>query len=296
MTMFGLLAAAAPATEEAPAGGGGFSLDLDSIWATVQQMVATHALKVVAGLAILLFGWLLAKLIRAITEKILLRSKIEPTVVSFVKHLTYYTLLAFVLVAALNQFGVQTASMIAVMGAAGLAVGLALQGALSNFAAGILLIIFRPFRVGDFVSGGGVQGTVTEIGILTSELDSVDNRKLVVPNAKMMGDSIINFTCNGTRRVDLVVGVSYETNLARAREVILDVMRSDQRVLESPEPSVGVLELADSSVNLAVRPWTAAANYWDVYFGMLEAVKNRLDAEGISIPFPQRDVHMYQKA
>ncbi|MHC4917238.1 MAG: mechanosensitive ion channel family protein [Planctomycetota bacterium] len=296
MRLYGLLAGAAPAVEGGAGDNGGLSLDLESIWATVQQMVAAHSLKVLAGLAILLIGWLLAKLIRAITEKILLRSKVEPTVVSFVKHLTYYTLMAFVLIAALNQFGVQTASIIAVMGAAGLAVGLALQGALSNFAAGILLIIFRPFRVGDYVSGGGVEGTVTEIGILSCELDSLDNRKLVVPNAKMMGDSIVNFTANGTRRVDLVVGVAYGADLARAREVILDVMRSDERVLKSPEPSVGVLELADSSVNLAVRPWTAVAGYWDVYFGMLEAVKNRLDAEGISIPFPQRDVHLYQKA
>jgi small conductance mechanosensitive channel len=268
-------------------------LNMEEIWLTVQTLVTTHSLKVLVGLAILAVGWLVAKLIRAITERLLLRSKVDPTIVSFIKHLTYYTLMAFVLIAALNQFGVQTASLIAVMGAAGLAVGLALQGALSNFAAGILLIMFRPFRVGELVAGGGVEGVVSEIGLLTTELNAPDNRRLVVPNAKMLGDSVINYTANGTRRVDLVIGVAYESDLARTKAVLLEVMQEHEQVLDSPEPFVGVLELGDSSVNLAVRPWTKAGDYWDVYFGITEAAKLRLDSEGISIPFPQRDVHMY---
>lgn len=296
---FSMLVAAAGTTaaeSTPPVSGGtqtGYAMNMDAIWETVQTLVATHALRVLVGFAILLIGWLVAKLVRSVVAGLLLRSKIDPTIVSFVRHLTYYAMLTFVVIAALNQFGVQTTSMIAVMGAAGLAVGLALQGALANFAAGFLLIIFKPFRVGHFVAGGGVEGVVSEIGILTTELNSPDNRKLIVPNAKMLGDSVINYTCNGTRRVDLVIGVAYDADLARTKKVLLEVMKEHELVLDSPEPSVGVRELADSSVKLAVRSWTKSENYWTVHFGLTEAIKLRLDSEGITIPFPQHDVHLY---
>jgi small conductance mechanosensitive channel len=294
------MAVGATAAESgAPASGGGGAgalLDAEKLWGEIQLLLATHGLRVLAGLGILVVGWLVAKLVRSIVERVMLRSKIDATIVSFVKHLTYYTLLTFVVIAALNQFGVQTTSLIAMMGAAGLAVGLALQGALSNFAAGVLLIIFRPFRVGHLVAGGGVEGVVAEIGILTCELNTPDNRRLVVPNAKLLGDSIVNYSANGTRRVDLVIGVAYEADLARTRQVLLEVMKADERVLDSPEPTVGVLELADSSVNLAVRPWTRVEDYWGVYFGITEAAKARLDVESIPIPFPQVDVHMKASA
>jgi small conductance mechanosensitive channel len=221
------------------------------------------------------------------------RARLDPTLVSFVTNLSYIALLAFVVIAALNQLGIQTASFIAILGAAGLAVGLALQGSLSNFAAGVLMLIFRPFKVGDYIEGAGVAGTVEEIQIFTTQLKTPDNKTIIIPNAKMTGDNIVNYSTKGTRRVDIVFGIGYADDIDKARQIILDVVGADTRVLKEPAPAVLLAELADSSVNFYTRVWANADDYWGVYFDTMEAVKKRFDAEGVSIPFPQRDVHIY---
>jgi small conductance mechanosensitive channel len=205
-------------------------------------------------------------------------------------------LLAFVVVAALGQLGIQTTSFIAILGAAGLAIGLALQGSLANFAAGFLMIIFRPFKVGDFIEGAGVAGVVEEIQVFTTTLKTGDNKIIIVPNAKLSGDNIINYSAQETRRVDMTVGVSYSADLSKVREVLLDIISKEARILPEPAPLVAVAELADSSVNFVVRVWTKTGDYWGVKFDMTETIKNRFDAEGIGIPFPQRDIHIVSGA
>jgi small conductance mechanosensitive channel len=224
--------------------------------------------------------------------KAMAKAKVDPTLNKFVKNLLYAGLLAFVIISALNALGVDTASAAVILGAAGLAVGLALQGSLSNFAAGVLMIIFKPIRLNDFVEVGGATGTVKEIGIFNTFLNGIDNVRIIVPNSQVTGGNITNYTVNGTRRVDLVIGVSYEDDIKKAKEVMLAVLKEHPKVLDTPEPFVGVKELADSSVNYVVRPWCKAADYWDVYFDITENVKYALEANGLTIPFPQRDVHM----
>jgi small conductance mechanosensitive channel len=199
-------------------------------------------------------------------------------------------------VAALGQLGIQTTSFIAILGAAGLAIGLALQGSLSNFAAGFLMIIFRPFKVGDFIEGAGVAGVVEEIQIFTTKLKTGDNKIIIVPNAKLSGDNITNYSAQETRRVDMTVGVAYSADLSKVREVLLDIISKDTRILAEPAPLVAVAELADSSVNFVVRVWTKTGDYWGVKFDATETIKNRFDAEGIGIPFPQRDIHIVSGA
>jgi len=189
---------------------------------------------------------------------------------------------------------VQTTSFVAVVGAAGLTIGLALQGSLANFAAGILMIIFKPFKVGDYIEGGGVDGIVEEIGIFTTELKTFDNKKIIVPNAKLTSDNIINYTAREIRRVDIVASVSYSDDLDKVRKVLEDILAADEHVLKEPAPKIAVLELADSSVNFAVRPWVKTSDYWDVFFATQESIKKQFDAAGISIPFPQQDVHLYK--
>ena len=204
-----------------------------------------------------------------------------------------WALMFFVIIAAINQLGVQTTSMIAVVGAAGLAVGLALQGSLANFAAGVLIVMFRPYRVGDFVEAAGISGVVMQVQILTTILKTGDNKQIVVPNGQIMGSIITNYSANDTRRVDMTVGVSYDDDLDKVRSTIQELVDADDRILKDPECLIAVSELADSSVNFTVRPWVKTADYWGVMFGMTEAIKKRFDKEGISFPFPQQDVHLY---
>ncbi len=260
----------------------------------LQDIGVEYGVKIVGALAVLIIGMWLAKMIKKGIVKLMEKRKVDPTLISFCSSLLYVALQVFVIVAALEKLDVKTTSFIAVLGAAGLAVGLALQGSLSNFAAGVLMIIFRPFKVGDFVEAGGAKGTCKEIGILTTELDTMDNKKVIVPNAKVMGDNITNFNANGIRRVDLVAGISYGDDIDKAKSVLEGILAADERVLNDPEPTVAVVEMADSSVNFVVRPWVDGVDYWDVYFDTTEAIKKRFDEEGITIPFPQRDVHMYE--
>jgi small conductance mechanosensitive channel len=218
----------------------------------------------------------------------------DTTLIQFVINPTYIALLAFVIIAALNQLGIQTASFIAVLGAAGLAVGLAFQGSLSNFAAGVLMIIFKPFKVGDLIEGAGVTGVVEEIQIFTTQLQTPDNKTIIIPNSGLMSNNITNYTMKGTRRVDMMFGIGYEDDIDRAKGAIEGLLTADERVLREPAYQIAVSELTDSSVNLVARAWVAAGDSWNVYFDTTEAVKKKFDAEGINIPFPQQDVHLYQ--
>lgn len=269
-------------------------MDLVTLIEQLQGLVVVHGIRIIIAIVIFIVGRLIAKIIRNALQNLMKKKSVDPEVNSFVCSLIYVTLLVFVIIAALAQVGIQTTSLIAVLGAASLAIGLALQGSLANFAAGVLLIIFRPFKVGDYVECAGTAGTVDEMQIFTTQLKSPDNKKIIIPNSKLLGDIITNYSAKETRRVDLVIGVSYGDDLQKVEEVLRDVVSKHGKVLPDPEPTVAVLQLADSSVNFAVRPWVKTGDYWSVYFDLTKCIKLRLDAEGISIPFPQRDVHLYQ--
>ena len=265
---------------------------MDEVLKTIYEYLSKYGLKVLGAIVILLVGRWLAGLVSRMVERALLRAKVEETIARFIKHLTHIAALVFVVIAALAAVGIETTQFAVVLGAAGLAIGLALQGSLANFASGFLMIIFRPFKVGDFIEAAGTKGTVKEIGIFNTFINTPDNIRVIIPNAKLTGDNIMNYTANGTRRVDLVIGVSYEDDLKKAKQVIEQVLAGDDRVLDEPAPTVAVHELADSSVNFVVRPWVNSADYWDVYFDTTAKVKLSLDQNSISIPYPQRDIHM----
>jgi len=268
---------------------------MEEIIATAQRIIAEYGLNVLAAIATLLIGTLLAKLARAIIRKLMTRSNIDETLVNFAVSVSYVALMAFVVVSALDRLGMETASFVAVLGAAGLAVGLALQGSLANFASGVLMVIFKPFKVGDFVEAGGTAGIVLEIGIFNTELKTPDNKKIIVPNSSVTGNNITNITANPIRRIDLVVGVGYNDDLDKVRKVLEEIVAADERILEDPETTIGVVELADSSVNFCCRPWVNSADFFPTLMSLNETIKKRFDAEGISIPYPQQDVHMFQE-
>jgi small conductance mechanosensitive channel len=267
---------------------------MEDIVTKIWEMLTIYGLRVAAAIVVLIVGRWIAKGLTNVLDRLMSKKDVDPTIISFVKSLTYVALLVFVVLAALGQLGIQTTSFIAVIGAAGLAIGLALQGSLSNFAAGFLMIIFRPFKVGDYIEGAGVAGTVESIQIFTTQLKTPDNKTVIVPNAKMTGDNITNYTMKGTRRVDMVFGIGYGDDIDKAKNILEDLVAQDDRILDDPPVKIAVVELADSSVNFVVRPWVKSEDYWDVYFDLTENVKKRFDAEGVSIPFPQQDVHVYQ--
>ncbi|ACN15381.1 MscC4 [Desulforapulum autotrophicum HRM2] len=267
---------------------------MEAILQKVWELTTIYGIKAIVALLILFFGRIIAKLLTNVVKRIMGRSKIDPTIINFTGSLTYIALLVFVIIAALGQLGIQTTSFIAVVGAAGLAIGLALQGSLSNFAAGFLMIIFRPFTIGDFIEGGGVAGTVEEISIFTTILKTPDNKTVIIPNAKLTEGNIVNWTVKGTRRVDLVMGIGYDDDIDKAKQIMADVLAQEDRILKDPAPQIALTELADSSVNFVVRPWVNAADYWNVYCALTENIKKAFDANGISIPYPQRDVHLYE--
>ena len=269
-------------------------MDMNQIVEKVWELVTIYGLKVIAAIAIFVVGRWVAKAVANMIRKMMKKADVDETLLKFVGNMAYIALLAFVVLAALSQLGIQTTSFIAVLGAAGLAVGLALQGSLSNFAAGFLMILFRPIRVGDYIEGAGTAGTVEEIAIFTTTLVTPDNKTVIIPNAAMTGDNIVNWTVKGTRRVDMVMGIGYDDDIDQAKQIMADVLASDSRVLKDPKPTIAMVELADSSVNFVVRPWVNASDYWAVYMDTHEAIKKAFDAKGISIPYPQRDVHVYQ--
>jgi small conductance mechanosensitive channel len=266
------------------------NINLERIW----ELVAVWGIKVIAAIAIFVIGFWVARLFRKIIEKVLSHRKMDATIGTFVANLVYYALLAFVILAALGKLGIQTTSFVAIIGAAGLAIGLALQGSLANFAAGFLMIIFRPFKVGDFIEGAGTAGTVEKIQIFTTQMLTPDNKTVIVPNASLTAGNIVNYSTTGTRRVDMVFGIGYEDDIDKAKQIISEALAADERILKSPEPLIAVSELADSSVNLVARPWANYKDYWGVHFALTETIKKRFDQEGISIPYPQRDIHVYE--
>ena len=266
--------------------------EISQIWVQIQDVVAVWGLRVIAALAIFIIGRWIAKLVRRGVRRMMEKAEVDPILIGFVGSITYIALLAFVIVAALGQLGIQTTSFIAILATAGLAIGLALQGSLANFAAGFLMIIFRPFKVGDFIEGAGVAGVVESIQIITTTLKTGDNKIIIIPNAKLSGDNITNYSAQETRRVDMTVGVAYDADLSKVKDVLNDIISKEERILSDPAPLVAVAELADSSVNFVVRVWTKTADYWGVKFAVTETIKQRFDTEGIGIPFPQCDIHI----
>ncbi len=259
----------------------------------IVELVQTYALPLLWAIVIFIVGKIIAKAVSAGVGKAMLRSKVDETLIKFIRSLVYIAIMVFVIMAALARVGVNTTSFAAVVAAAGLAIGLALQGTLGNFAAGVMLILFRPFKAGDFVEAGGVAGVVEEIQIFSTKMKSGDNKEIIVPNGQIIGGTIVNYSAKEMRRIDMVIGVSYSDDLKKVRAVLEEILNADERVLKDPAYTIGVLELADSSVNFAVRPWVRTADYWGTLFDLNETIKTRFDAEDICIPFPQRDIHMH---
>jgi len=251
-----------------------------------------YGLKIIGALIIFMLGKWVAKWLQGVVVKLMSKNKVDETLISFVESIVYILLMIVVILAALNTLGVNTTSFAAILAAAGLAIGLALQGTLGNIGSGVLLISFRPFSVGDLVTVGGETGVVAGISMFATTLHTVDNKVIIVPNTSVTGGNITNFSARQTRRIDLVFGIGYNDDLKLAKSVLEDIIKQDGRVLTEPAPFVGVKELGDSSVNFAFRPWVKSDDYWDVYFDMMEKVKLTFDEKGISIPFPQMDIHL----
>ena len=272
-------------------------------WATIPELLQDKGvdlgidfgIKVATALAVFLIGKFLVRLVVSAISKVMQKQAVDKTLETFICNLVRISLMVVVVIAAIGALGIQTTSFIAIFGAAGLAVGLALQGSLSNFASGVLIVLFRPYRVGDFVEAAGIAGSVEQVQILTTILKTGDNKQIIVPNSQIMDSIITNYSANPTRRVDMVVGVSYDDDLDKVRKTIEDLIAAEDRILADPAPTIAVSALADSSVNFVVRPWVNSADYWGVMFDMTEAIKKRFDKEGISFPFPQQDVHLYKQ-
>lgn len=259
------------------------------------EWLSLYGPKLLVALAIVIIGRIIVGMITSVIRKLMTKASIDETLIKFLSSLIRIILLTVVIIAALESLGVQTTSMIAILGAAGLAIGLALQSSLSNFSAGVMLIIFRPFKAGDFVEAGGATGVVEEIHIFNTQMRTGDNKEIIIPNGNIMGNNITNYSAKETRRVDMVFGIGYDDDLKKAKDILVNLVNADERVLKDPAPVVAVSELADSSVNFIVRPWVNSADYWAVFWDFQENVKTTFDAEGISIPFPQRDVHLYNE-
>ena len=274
--------------------------DLGFSWDSVIEMLATNgvdfSINIVTAIVIFLVGrWVTGILVRGL-RAVMQQQEIDTTLETFVCNLVRMALLIFVVIAAIGALGVQTTSFIAVLGAAGLAVGLALQGSLSNFAAGVLIVLFRPYKAGDYVEAAGIGGTVQSVQILTTVLTTPDNKRVIVPNSQIMNNVITNYSANDQRRVDMVVGVSYGDDLDKVRKTLEELIAAESRILDEPACTIAVSELANSSVNFVVRPWVATSDYWGVKFELTEAIKKRFDEVGIAIPFPQQDVYVHQVA
>jgi len=260
-------------------------------WDLALKYGSEYGLKILLAIAIFLIGKRIARAITNLAVKTMRKQEVDIELIGFIDSLLYWGLFAVIVVAALGQLGIQTASFVAILGAAGLAIGLALQGSLSNFAAGVLIILLRPFRVGEFVDIAGTAGTVHTIKIFTTELRTGDNKAVIIPNARVLDSNITNFSSTGSRRVDMVIGIGYDDDIDKARDVIKGLIAADSRILSEPAPIVAVTELADSSVNFIVRPWVCSADYWGVHNDMIENIKKSFDKEGISIPYPQHQIH-----
>jgi small conductance mechanosensitive channel len=294
-----LAASGAPAGTADGGGAGAGALvsgGLQEILLRVYAMLVQNGMNVIGALVIFVVGRWGAKIVSSLLGKALTRAKVDPTLVPFIDNLAYTAMLGFVIIAALAEVGVQTASVVAVLGAAGLAIGLALQGSLANFASGVLLLVFKPFRVGDSVQISGVTGTVQAIHVFNTVLNDGDNVRIIVPNGQVTSGNILNYTINGTRRIDMTVSVSYDDDLKKARRVIESVLAADKRILPTPAPVVAVSEMGDSSMDLVVRPWVKTDDYWPVRFDLTEKLKETLDEHGLTMPFPTQEVYVRSDA
>jgi len=269
---------------------------IQSLWDSYGPVVWSWVIKVFFSILIFVVGKWLAGVLTNALRRVMERAKVDETLNKFLGNIVNAVLMIAVIIAAVDQLGVNTTALLAVLGAAGLAVGLALQGSLANFSSGVMLIMFRPFKVGDFVEAGSVSGTVEVIRIFNTVMRTPDNREITVPNSQIFDSPITNYSARSTRRVDMVVGISYDDNIGKAFQVIQTVLDKDDRVLKDPAPALMVLDLADSSVNLAVRPWVSGADYGAARSSLLHQFKVELEAAGLSIPYPQQDVHMHQAA
>ncbi len=269
-----------------------FNLD-GNLWNQLSELLSSFGISLFIALSILIIGRQVVKILIKVISTALERSNTEDTVRIFVTNLLNTLLMIVIFIAAINQLGIQTTSIIAVLGAAGLAIGLALQGSLSNFAAGILIVIYRPYKVGDYIQADNHLGTVDDIQIFSTVLKTPDNKLVIVPNGSIMNGSIVNFSNQDKRRVDIIASCSYEDDIDKVKSVLADILSKDDRILNEPKPRIAVSELADSSVNFIVRPWVKNSDYIDVYYSLLEEIKKRFDQEGIAIPYPQTDVHIH---
>lgn len=267
-------------------------INFEELIAKAPEFVITYGLKLVMAVVVYVVGKWLVTVIANGLEKGMNAKNVDPTVARFTRNIAYYALFIMVIVATLGQLGIQTASFVAILGAAGLAVGFALQGSLANFAAGVLLIMFRPFKAGDFIEAGGAAGVVKEISIFSTILTTGDNKVVILANNTVMGGNIVNYSAMPTRRVDLTVGVGYGASLPMVRETLQALADADDRILKDPGVTIAVGELADSSVNFVFRSWVNSADYWGVFFDLNEKIKLRFDELGIEIPFPQMDIHL----
>ncbi len=271
-------------------------MDIEKWTNTLAESLVAWGPRVVAAVAILIIGYIAAKIATGAIGRAMSKANLDITLVRFIKNVVFMMLMTLVLIFTLGKLGVDTTSFAAVIAAAGLAIGLALQGSLGNFASGVMIIALRPFKVGDIVNIAGVQGKVDQVGVFATEITQPDNTKIIVPNGSVTSDNIINLTTNGTRRIDMVAGIGYDDDIRQAKDIFQKILADHPKVLAEPAPQVAVLELADSSVNFVVRPWVQASDYWDVHFDVTEQIKLELDRAGISIPYPQQDVHMHQVA
>ncbi len=260
----------------------------------IQTLVIPWAIQFGIALAIFIIGRWVAQWLTGVVKKLMKKSRLDDMLINFIGNLTYTVLLLVVVMAALDHLGIQTTSLLAVFGAAGLAVGLALKDSLANFSSGVMIILFRPFKVGDYIEAGGVSGMVEEVRMFATILSTGDNREIIVPNGQIYGGTITNYSARSTRRIDLVFGIGYDDDITIAKQIINDILKADDRILPDPEPAVAIAELADSSVNFNVRPWVNSGDYWAVRSDLLEKVKLSFDAEGISIPYPQQDIHLHK--
>jgi small conductance mechanosensitive channel len=270
-------------------------MDIEKIISLITDWTTLYAVKIVAAILILLIGKWLAKKIAKFATKLFEKNQVDITLVRFFENLIYYSLLVLVIISAAGQLGINTTSFLTIVGAAGLAVGLALKDSLSNIASGVMLIMFRPYKIGDFVTAGGVSGTVANIALFNTILTTPDNQKVIIPNSSVTGSVITNVTANDTRRVDLTIGIGYDDDIKKAKNILETIIKEDTRILETPATKIAVSELADSSVNFVVRPWVKTSEYWDVHFDLTEKIKLTFDKEGISIPYPQQDVHIFKE-
>ena len=267
---------------------------MENITTWISENALDWGIKIAIAIAIFIIGKMIARFVSNLIKKLMIKSGTDTLLVSFISNIVYGILIIAVVLAAVDSLGINVTSLLAIVGAAGLAVGLALKDSLANFAAGVMIIIFRPFKIGDFITAGGTAGVVDEIGLFATLMHTGDNQRIIVPNSGIIGSNIINTSALPTRRVDLVFGIGYNDNIGAARDIINAIMEADERILKDPAPAIAVGELADSSVNLNVRPWVESGDYWAVRADLLENVKVKFDAAGISIPYPQQDVHMHE--